>query len=199
MLANDTRGDDAVSQESSDTTSQEPNEPGPVLLIRRLDNAVGLLEQALLALFLLVLVGIGVTQAIAVKLGVGLGVWSFEVLRYSVFFIAMTGAALSAHTGQLIAMDFVTRLLQRRARVQLQIVLRLTTIGACGLLIVGGLRLTKSVSTTGDAAIDPAIGLLALPVGAGLLALHVALHLAIDVIYLSRGQLPPESAMRSVH
>ena len=164
-----------------------------VRAIRRFDNAVGLLEQAALAVFLLVLIGIGVTQAVTIKFGTGLGVWSFEVLRYSVFFIAMTGAALSAHTGQLIAMDFVTRMLGRSARVRLKILLRLFTIVICGLLVEGGLQLTDSVSGAGEHTIDPGVGLMALPIGAGLIGLHVTLHLIIDLIYVSRGELPPES------
>ena len=169
-------------------------EPTSVLALRRLDNIIGLAEQALLALFLLVLIGIGVAQAITIKLGTGLGVWSFEVLRYSVFFIAMTGAALSAQTGQLIAMDFVTRMLEQSQRMRLQVLLRLFTIAACVLLIEGGLNLaeTESVSAGASAFIDPALGLLALPIGAGLIGVHVALHLCIDVIYIVRGEVPPE-------
>ena len=39
---------------------------------------------------------------------------------------------------------------------------------------------------------------LTLPLGAGLIIFHTALHLVIDADYLARGKLPPERA-RSAH
>ena len=62
-----------------------------------------------------------------------------DVLRYSVFFIAMTGAALSAHTNQLIPMDFVARSLSRVNRVRLRVLLSAFTVTICYLLVKGGL------------------------------------------------------------
>jgi TRAP-type C4-dicarboxylate transport system permease small subunit len=175
------------------------HEPGPVRALRAIDNALGTMEHALLVVLLLVLIGVGAGQAIATKLGTSWA-WSFEIIRYTVFFIAMTGAALSAHTEQLIAMDFVTRMISPRGRARLRVVLRLFTIVACVLLIVGGKLLSGAASDTLYHVIDPRWGLLALPVGAGLMAVHVLLHMAIDLTYLLRGRTPPEGVVkRSAH
>lgn len=173
--------------------------PGSVRVLRAIDNALGTFEHAVLVVLLLVLVGTGAGQAIATKLGTSWA-WSFELIRYSVFFIAMTGAALSAHTEQLIAMDFVTRMLRPRRRAQLRVVLRVLTIAVCVLLIVGGKMLSGAATATMYHVINPRWGLLALPIGAGLMATHVLLHTAIDVIYLTSGRTPPEGAVpRSAH
>lgn len=180
---------------------KRPQESGAARLLRRVDSGLGLIEQALLAVFLVVLVGIGVVQAVMLKFDSGLGVWSFELLRYAVFFIAMTGAALSAHTGQLIAMDFVTRLLAPTTRARLQVLLQAFTLAICGFMVKGGFVLADSVQSNSDAALDPHLGIMALPIGAGLMGAHILLHMLIDLTYLVRGELPPygEGAPRSGH
>lgn len=181
------------------TNGMDEAVPGSVRMLRAIDKALGTFEHALLVVLLLVLIGVGAGQAIATKLGTSWA-WSFELIRYSVFFIAMTGAALSAHTEQLIAMDFVTRLVKPRRRAQLRVVLRLFTICVCVLLIVGGKMLAGAATATLYHVINPRWGLLALPVGAGLMATHVLLHTAIDVIYLIRGRTPPGGGVpRSAH
>lgn len=164
-----------------------------VRTLRSIDGALGRLEQALLALLLAVLIGVGAGQAVATKLGTS-WVWSFEIIRYAVFFIAMTGAALSAQTEQLIAMDFVSRLLSSRGRARLTVVLRVVTLAACALLVVGGMRLRDVVA--GESlyhVIDPRLGLLALPIGGALMGVHVLLHMLIDIVRLGRRDARPGS------
>ncbi len=174
--------------------------PAVVKLLSGVDRFFGLVEQTVLVLLLLVLIGVGAGQAVATKFDTSWP-WSFELIRYSVFFIAMTGAALSAHTQQLIAMDFVTRMLAPRGRARLKIILRLFTVFVCILLVKGGLLLSDAASATLYHVVNPRHGLLALPIGAGLIALHVTLHLVIDVIYLLGGRVPPGEvgAPGSVH
>jgi TRAP-type C4-dicarboxylate transport system permease small subunit len=180
-------------------TSAACQDPGAIRTLRAIDNALGTFEHALLAALLLMLIGVGAGQAIATKLGASWA-WSFEIIRYSVFFIAMTGAALSAHTEQLIAMDFVTRMISPRTRARLRVVLRLFTVAVCVLLIIGGRMLSGAASDTLYHVINPRWGLMALPIGAGLIAVHVLLHTAIDLIYLLHGRTPPEGALpRSAH
>lgn len=186
-------GREAHSPVYNHATERRPEESSTARILRLVDSGVGLLEQALLAIFLVVLVSIGVAQAVTLKFGSGLGVWSYELLRYAVFFIAMTGAALSAHTGQLIAMDFVTRLLGATMRARLQVVLQAFTLAICLFMVKGGLVLAASVQPNSAAAVDPHLGIMALPVGAGLMGLHVLLHMVIDLTYLVRGELPPEN------
>lgn len=175
---------------------------GFVHALRMIDRALGMLEQTLLCLFLLILIGVGAIQAVASQLGTS-WIWSFEIIRYSVFFIAMTGAALSAHTEQLISMDLVSRALGARGRARLTIALRLFTAVICVLLIVGGLKLRDAAGEPMYHLIDPRMGLLALPIGAALMGMHVLLHSLVDLVYLLHGRLPPralaDDAQRSGH
>lgn len=172
--------------------------PAGVEWLQQLDNALGLAERALLCVFLVVLIGIGSGQALATQLGSSWA-WSEELIRYSVFFIAMTGAALSAQTEQLISMDFVTRLLPADRRAWLRLLLRLFTISMCILLVIGGNSLSQETGDETGHLIPPALGLLAIPIGAGLIALHVLLHFIVDVLYLGSGRTPPEQRQLSAH
>lgn len=188
----------SVTEDLPKTPSNTSDEPSSVRALRAIDDALGMLEHVLLAVFLAVLIAVGTGQAIATKLGSSWA-WSFEIIRYSVFFIAMTGAALSAKTEQLIAMDFVTRLLSPRGRARLRLVLRLFTIAVCVLLIIGGKMLSNAATATLYHVINPRWGLMALPIGAAMMAAHVLLHSAIDIIYMARGEVPPDGAQRSAH
>lgn len=194
---NDNPGDASSIPATAGTDPSDSDMPAVVRVLQRADNAVGVLEQALLALFLATLIATGATQAIAIRLDIVLGYWTGDVIRYSVFFTAMAGAALSAHTGQLIAMDFVTRMLSPRPRAYLQIALRLFTIAMCLLLVVYGLDVAEIASPVGTIPANK--GLLALPIGAGAMAFHIAVHLVIDIVYLTSGRLPPTPDERSLH
>lgn len=167
--------------------------------LRAVDRGLGLVEQLLLVFLLVLLVGVAAAQAVAGQLGTS---WepSYELIRYAVFFIAMIGAALSAQRQQLIAMDFMSRLMGPRMRAWVQVVLRLFTIFACGLLVAAGTELANAAATENMYhLIQPRLGLMALPVGAGLIALHVLIHGIVDVMYLVRGALPPEGGAPIAH
>ncbi|MEM9488197.1 MAG: TRAP transporter small permease subunit [Myxococcota bacterium] len=170
----------------------------PLPWLVAVDRAIGRIEQGLLAIFLIVLVAVGAGQAVSTLLGTS-WMWSEEIIRYSVFFIAMTGAALSAHTEQLIAMDFVTRLLRARRRAQLKLLLRLFTAAMCVVLIITSLKLRAQTGAESYHVIPASLGLLALPIGTGLVAFHVLVHLAVDLAYLLRGETPPDANRVSVH
>jgi TRAP-type C4-dicarboxylate transport system permease small subunit len=159
--------------------------------LRALDRALGTTEQALLALLLILLIGVASGQAIMTLLGASWQ-WSYELIRYGVFFIAMTGAALSAHTRQLIAMDIVSRVVSPMSRARLRVVLRAVTIGLCTLLVIGGKALSDIAAGEHDHhIIPPQLGLLALPAGSLLIAVHLLLHGLLDLAYLVRGRVPP--------
>ena len=165
--------------------------PPGVAALEAIDGALGLVEKILLVGFLVVLIAIGASQAIVTQFGKS-WMWSEEVICYSVFFIAMTGAALSAQTSQLIAMDFLTRLLPPDRRALLRVLLQLFTVVVCALFVVGGMGLRQAASDESGHVIPPELGLLALPIGAALIGLHVFLHVAVDLLYLLRGRTPPE-------
>ena len=156
------------------------------------DNAIGAGEHAFVALALFSLIAVGTYQFIASRLFGTNDTWPFETLRYLVFFCAMGGASLSAQKGRMISMDFLSRKLAPKKRVILRILVAGFVIFACVLLYKGGMYVR---STTGDEEyelIPPAIALMALPVGAFLIAFHYLLHAVSDALYLSAGLIPPE-------
>jgi TRAP-type transport system small permease protein len=174
--------------------------PGVAGLIK-LDRALGAVEQVLLVVGLATLMVISVWQLVA---GLVLGkheTWPYELIRYAVFFIAMAGAALAAQRSQMMTMDAVTRLLPPRTRVALRVVLSLAVLAACVLLIKGGLDVReRTASLTEDYDIvSPGLGMLPLPVGAALIGIHTLLHALVDLLYLVRGQVPPELAAVRAH
>lgn len=174
-------------------------EPDSVQMIRKVDSAIGVLEHIVVAAFLAMLVGVGVFQVVAAKFFGYRQAWSSELIQYSVFLIAMAGAALAAQTDQMISMDFVTRMVKPRARLILRIVARVFTIVMCGYLLYGGWWARNAYQDTGETVISVRTVILALPAGAGLMAFHQLMHGLIDVIYLKRGETPPEPEEPSVH
>jgi TRAP-type C4-dicarboxylate transport system permease small subunit len=174
-------------------------EPETVVLLRRVDRALGMAETALLCGFLAMLIGVALWSFISNHLLDKNPTWTDELIRYSVFFTAWTGAVLAAQTDQLLNMDVITRLVKPRTRVIIRLFTRLLTIGACVLLAYGGFVVRRVVADEPVEVISLGKVALALPLGAVLVAFHVLLHLAIDVIYLVAGQTPPESDHIPLH
>jgi TRAP-type C4-dicarboxylate transport system permease small subunit len=174
--------------------SPREEEPTSVLLLRRVDQAVGLAETALLVVWLVALVGVGVFQLVASHLFDKNETWPYELVRYSVFFIAMTAAALAAQRQRMIHMDVVTRMLSPRTRAVLRILTGLFVIAICLLLFQAGmdLRATESAQSQNYAYIPASTGYLALPIGAALIGFHFAIHALIEVLYLAGGKVAPE-------
>ena len=171
---------------------QPHNEPSAVRSVRTINNAVGTAEQALLVLFMALLIGVAVLQVAANKFFDKGWPATFELIRNSVFFVAMTSAALCAQADKMIAMDFITRVVKPKTRAYLRVSTRVFTIVICIFLVIGGWIVREGVAAEDYELMKPATVLLALPVGAGLIALHTLLYLIIDVIYISRGEPTPE-------
>ena len=76
----------------ADTPEPTSDDPPWLLALLKIDRGVGLFEQGLLVALLAGLIAIGAFQAIGRNFFNTSPIWSFELLRYSVFFIAMTGA-----------------------------------------------------------------------------------------------------------
>lgn len=177
------------------TESREAESAPPLVqLLRRINGAVGFLEQVALAVLLLVLIGVGTTQALTDQIANKTFAWSAEVIRYTVFYIAMFGAALASQQLRMISMDVLTRLFGPRGKAVLRIATGVMVISVCLLLVLGGLDARESTAklSSNYELISPATGLLALPLGAALIAFHFALHAIMDATYLFLGITPPE-------
>ncbi len=157
--------------------------------IRLVNNLFGTVEQALLVVFLIGLIGVACFQVIANKFFDKGWPATFELIRNSVFFVAMTSAALCAQADKMIAMDFISRMVRPRTRAYLRITTRIFTVVICVIFAYGGWIVRAGVAAEDYELMRPATVLLALPVGAGLIVFHVILYLAIDLINLKRGNL----------
>lgn len=168
-------------------------EPIPIPGLRALDRALGQIEHVLVAASLLALIFVGTYQSVASHIFDSNASWPFEIIRYAVFFVAMSGAALAAQRQRMISMDFVCRLLPPRGKVLVRLAIGVFVVFLCVLLYQGGMQLRDGAMQSSEPYehISPATGLLALPFGAALIALHYALHVVIDALYLARGELPP--------
>ena len=169
-------------------------EPPAAGALRRLDDWIGRIETAALVVFMASLVGVGVYQTIAAHFLEINETWPYEVIRYSVFFIAMCGASLAAQRSRMINMDVVTRLLTPKTRAMLRVATSMLVVVICYFFFKAGMEMrdTAAGREEGYDFISPSTGLLALPVGAALIGLHFLLHAVIDTLWLSSGQVPPE-------
>jgi TRAP-type C4-dicarboxylate transport system permease small subunit len=174
-------------------------EPETVVLLRKIDRALGTAEVGLLCLFLAMLIGVAVWNFFSNHVLDKNPTWTDELIRASVFFVAWTGAVLAAQTDQLLNMDVITRLVKPRTRVYMRMVTRLITIGACILLAWGGFAVREVLKGEDYEVISMGTMTLALPLGGALIGFHILLHMAVDVIYLSAGRTPPESEHINLH
>jgi len=169
---------------------------GPVAgTLRKIDHVAGTAEQIVLFGLLVLSVLVGAIQALASKAFDHIFPWSFDVVRAATFAMAMIGAAYASHHASHFAMDIVSRSINPRARLVLQLLLGLFTIFAAYLLLKSGLHLRAQVATEGGEHTIP-MDLVAamIPAGAGLVIFHTLLRVLIGADYLRRGKLPPEKA-----
>lgn len=178
-------------------TSEQPG--GAIERIAAVDRALGLLEQALLALSLLLLVGMGGYQTLATRLLDSKATWPNELIRYSVFFIATLGAALAAQQMRMFAMGAVGKLLPGKAQALVRIVIALFVLAAVYVLAVGGLDAREHIRADRYEVISPTLAVLALPLSCALIGLHYFLHALMDLVYLAKGQTPPPQEGVSAH
>ncbi|HKA88529.1 MAG TPA: TRAP transporter small permease [Haliangiales bacterium] len=172
-----------------------PDEPSFIKLLRKIDGAFARVEEILLLVFIAVLMLVGIYAVIARKLFEGqpeYTAWTFEVIRYTVFFIGLTGAALATQGDRLFNIDSFTRLFTPRGRLIVRIVTALFTIAVCVLFLRASLALRGAVADERSEVIKPALGVLALPTAFATIMAHIALHVVIDLVYLVRGRIPAE-------
>ncbi len=168
--------------------------PEAAQVLRRLNDLIGAFETGLLVVLVAVLVGGAVYQVLADHVFDRRETWPYEVIRYGVFFVAMTGAALASQRQGMFHMDLVTRLFPPRMRSGLRIMTAVLVVAMCVLVISSGLDLRRGshALNEGFEVISTAHGYTALVVAFGLIGLHYVLHALIEIAYLAGGRLPPE-------
>lgn len=167
-------------------------EPAALGVIRAVDRAVAKIEEIVLALLVIALVLVGVYQAARRNYWTPAPFWSPEVIKYSVLFIGLLGGALAAQSDKLINIDMLTRILPARGRLAMKVLTAIFTIVICWMFAKGSFAMMKGIRLEKGEVLAPAKAMWALPIGAWLIGLHMALHALIDVYYLGTGRTPPE-------
>jgi TRAP-type C4-dicarboxylate transport system permease small subunit len=168
--------------------------------LRKVDNLVGNVEQAVLFGLLAIVVLTGAFQGLAGKLAGKTWPATYFIVRTGVLAIAMIGAAFASHQQRHLAMDLVSRRLPARGRLVLRVLLAAVTILVAFVLLLSFWRLFNQVAGEHNAndPLPPWLSPFTLLLGAGLIIFHTLLHMVIDIDYFARGKLPPERA-RSAH
>jgi TRAP-type C4-dicarboxylate transport system permease small subunit len=174
--------------------SRNDDQPGLVAALRTVDRMLARIEEAVLSICLFALITVGVYLALKRRFFPSPIYWADEIVRYSVFFLGLCGAALAAQADRLFNIDMFTRLLKPRAKLVMRVVTSGFTVYVCWLLFNASvfLRNRVLVSENEGEIIKSSTGGLALPIAMGLIAAHLLLHIAIDVYYLATGTLPAE-------
>lgn len=176
----------------------EERETGLVGFLRLVDAALARVEEVALSICLAVLIGVGVYGAVKSRFFPPSPYWISEIVRYSVFFLGLTGAALAAQSDRLFNIDMFTRMLSPRGKLGMRILSAAFTVAVCVLLFQGSLELHRILAGENEGEIIKSeVGVLSLPIGIGLIAAHLVLHILIDVTYLVTGKLPPELAQQA--
>ncbi len=163
--------------------------------VRKVDNGVGMIEQAFLFMLLVAIVLTASAAALGDKLfGYHLGRWWFTVIRGGTFTIAMIAAAFATHQQRHLAMDLVSRRLTPRGRLILGLVLKVFTVVIVAVLFRSGMHQRDHVGGVVEEFVSDKTIVTMLPVGCALIILHSLLHIVIDIDYLVRGKTPPERA-----
>ena len=189
--------DALVSQELTGLEEAAPppaDEPALAARLRRIDEGIGRAEAGVLIVAVTLLIGVAIYQVIADKLLDSRPTWPFEVIRYSVFFVAMAGASLASQRKGMFNMDLVTRKFSPRGRSFLRIGTAALVAALCALVINVALTLRANTFSTKEdhEVFAEADGYTALILGMGLIALHFVLHAVIEVIYLMNGKVAPD-------
>ncbi len=193
-----------ASQVSLDAPDLYPDDGPFATRLRKLNSALGLFEQAVLAALLATIVLTEGGSAIqSLITGRGFEMWHNNLVRACTVAIAMFGAAMASAQQRHLSMDLVSRRLAPRARLFLRVGLLAFTIALAGLLARAALNqhgtddMPADASWLGMLTALPTVDIVVM-LGALLIVAHSAIQLAIDVDYIARHKLPPER-MRSGH
>jgi len=178
----------------------EPPEPRFVLTVRHIDRGIARIEEVLLSVCLAILLLIGVYGAFKRNFAPPSPFWVDEIVRYAVFFLGLTGAALAAQSDRLFNIDMFTRLLSTRGRLVVHVLQAAFTILVCWFIFRGSLWLYESIKDEVGELIPPGAASMSLPIAMTLISVHMALHMVCDLYYLVTGAEPPTEALpRSSH
>jgi len=174
------------------TTDERP--PRLAGLVMRFDDGLGHAERVVIALTFLVLISVGFYRTFVDLAFNERPPWAIELIKVSVFAIAMLGAAYATHLKRNFSLDLVSRFLPPRGRAYLRIGINLLTAGAAGLLYWGGELVREGLKKGHESHEVVPVWLIGwfVPIAAILIIIHVLAHTVIEVGYLADGRIAPE-------
>lgn len=120
--------------------------------------------------------------------------WAIEIVRLSAFSIGMFGACYATQNRRNFGLDLVSALFPTKAKAVIRVFTNIATLAAALLLFHGG-RLIQAALTKEKQHYElipiTAVGWL-IPICALLIAVHVVMHIIIEIDYLRSGKTAPE-------
>lgn len=164
-------------------------------LLRSAERRLAALEQGLLAVLLVVMVGLSFLQVALRGLFDGGFLWADTFLRHLVLWAAFLGACLAAADGKQFAMDAAERVMPGRVKAGVHLVLHLLTAAVCALMAAASwtflLQEKEGAATLFSVGSWHVPGWwfeLILPGGFALLAVHYLLRAALAADGLAGGK-----------
>jgi TRAP-type C4-dicarboxylate transport system permease small subunit len=171
---------------------EDPDAPGLVKGLRAFDRVFARLEEIIIGVSLLGLILLGAYKAVRLNIYPPLPTWAGELISYAVFTIGLFGAALSAQSNRLFNIDQMSKLFGPRGKLVLRIIIGVFTIAVCAIFVRASVTLREIVSDETGHLVEPKWGVLILPAGLALIALHYFIRMICDLVYLFSGKVPPE-------
>jgi TRAP-type C4-dicarboxylate transport system permease small subunit len=159
-------------------------------------------EEYSLAVALAILIFSGVYSAVCLNFFPPNPAWPPELIKVSVFFLGLMGAALATQSDRLFNIDMFMRSLSTRGKLVMRVLTGLFTIYICYYLFAAAWPTVMTTTTEMhvEAPTVPApYHVIILPVSICLIAFHLAIRVIVDVYYLASGKAPPHLAGETVH
>lgn len=108
--------------------------PSPLIIVQRLRRICTFCEDSLLLLILFTIIGLGLLQIVQRNFLGGGFVWTDELLRLLVLWLAMAGAVAASRDDRHIIIDLLSRFLNEKHALTIRTLIDLFTVSVCALL-----------------------------------------------------------------
>ncbi|MBI4535155.1 MAG: TRAP transporter small permease subunit [Ignavibacteriae bacterium] len=154
-------------------------------LLLALDRLLVRVEYAFLILFLGAMVSLAFMQVVLRNVFDTGVLWADTLVRHLVLWVGFTGAAIATHEGRHIGIDALTKFISPRAKSVVQIFTSLFSILACYFLGDAALTFLLDEKASGSEimlSVPTWVGLLIVPFGYFLMAIHFVVKLAENAV-----------------
>ena len=158
--------------------------------LSRLEKAGRAGEDAVLVITLTAMILLAASQIVMRNLFNFGFIWSDEMLRMLVLWIAVSGAVAASRSDKHINIAILDRFLPDKVKLAVKIVIHMFTAGVCGVVTWHSVQFVRMSQEFGDVlmgSIPAWMPQLILPVGFGLICYRYSLFVIQELVRLSRG------------